>query len=222
MRASPSPFDSFQRLEPRERRVVAGGAVVSAMLLATVWLVVPFAQHWSRRDARLAAAREHWARLATLVTSTGRLRQMLEEARQGSAADTNRLIAGATPALAASALQDLVQRDAAQSAVQLERVDAAGEPHVDKPGLLAIPVQLQARGDLYGLVDFLDRLDRGAPLLVVDELTVDAGLDEGDDGAAVTAAARAPRQTLTWTLRLHGLYEGDGEEGGQRSPAETP
>jgi hypothetical protein len=208
MKASPSPFDLRRRLEPRERRVVAGGAIVSAILLATVWLVLPFAHHWSSREARLTAAREHWDRLATMVANTGRLRQTLEAARRASAADNDRVVAGATPALAASALQELVQRDAGQSAVQLERVDAAGEPHAERPGLLAIPVQLQARGDLYGLVDFLARLDHGSPLLVVDELTVNAGLDADDGDGVVATAVAGPRQVLTWTLRLHGLYDG--------------
>jgi general secretion pathway protein M len=196
MKASPSPSDILRRLEPRERRVVVGGAIVSAVLLVTVWLVVPFAQHWSARDAALTAARDRWTRLATLVGSTDRLKQTLDGTRRTTAADNEQLLAGATPALAASTLQSLVQRDAGESSVQLERVDAAGEPTADRPGLLAIPVQLSARGDVYGLVDFLARLEHGGPLLVVDELTVNA--DEGSD----------PRQALTWSLRLHGLYEG--------------
>jgi hypothetical protein len=213
MKASPSPFDSFRRLEPRDRRVIIAGAIASALLLATMWLIVPFVQHWSNREARLTAARDRWTRLTTLVASTGRLRQTLDAARQSSAVDTDRLLAGTTPALAASTLQELVQHDATQSAVQLERIDAAGEPHPDKPGLLAIPVQLQARGDLYGLVDFLARLEHGNPLLVVDELTVNAGLDGGGDDSddQITAVADAPRQSLTWTIRLHALYEGPAE-----------
>src|SRR2546426_5857478 len=44
-----------------------------------------------------------------------------------------------------------------ESSVQLDRVDVAGQPRADKPGLLATPVQLQGQGDIYGLVDFLDR-----------------------------------------------------------------
>jgi general secretion pathway protein M len=207
MKASPSPFDSFQRLEPRERRVIAVGAIVSAVLLATIWVIVPFAQHWASREGRLSAARERWTRLTTLVASTGHLRQTLDVARHASAGDSDRLAAGTTPALAASTLQELVQHDASQSAVQLERVDAAGEPHADKPGLLAIPVQLQARGNLYGLVDFLARLEHGSPLLVVDELTIDAGLDAAD----AAAVDDAPRRSLMWTVRLHGLYEGPTE-----------
>jgi Type II secretion system (T2SS), protein M subtype b len=213
MKASPSPFDTLRRLEPRERRVVAAGAIVSAAMLATVWLVLPFAQHWAARESRLAAARERWDRVATLVANTGRLRQTLDSARRASAADAGDIVAGATPALAASAIQDVLQRDATQSGVQLERVDAAGEPHADKPGLLAIPVQVQARGDLYGLAGFLARVEHGSPLLVADELTINAGLDEGegDNTRLVSTRAAGARQMLTWTLRLHGLYEGTAE-----------
>jgi hypothetical protein len=211
MKASPSPFDSFRRLKPRERRAVAAGAAVCATMLATVWLVLPFAQHWSSRTARVAAAQERWGRLATLVANSGRLRQTLESAKHASASDADRVIAGATPALAASSLQEMVQRDASESSIQLERVDAAGEPQADKSGLLAIPVELQARGDLYGFVAFLTRLEKDSPLLVIDEMTVNGGLDADDDPRAAAAAAEARRQTLTWTLRLHGLYEGPAE-----------
>lgn len=180
-------------------------------MLATVWLVLPFAQHWSSRAARVAAAQERWGRLATLVANSGRLRQTLEAAKHTSVSDEDRLVAGATPALAASSLQELVQRDATESSIQLERVDAAGEPQTDHSGLLGIPVELQARGDLYGFVAFLTRLEQGSPLLVIDEMTVNGGLDEDDDAQAAAAAANAPRQTLTWTLRLHGLYAGPVE-----------
>jgi hypothetical protein len=173
-----------------------------------IWLVVPFAQHWSSRDARLDASRARWQRLATLVATSGRLRTTLDAKRQATESDQSRLVDAATPALAASALQAALQSDADESGIQMERIDAAGEPHPDKPGLLAIPVQLQARGDLYGLVGFLTRLERGTPILVVDELNINPGLELGEDGAA---GASPTRQAITWTIRLHGLYEGSPE-----------
>jgi type II secretory pathway component PulM len=203
MKASLSLSDLARRLEPRERRVVVAGAIMSGVAVAIVCLVLPFAQRWTGRETRLAATQDRWVRLATLAASTGRLRLALDAALRTSGADQSRLISGATPALAASALQAVLQKDASQSAVQLERVDAAGDPQPDQPGLLAIPVQLQARGDLYALVDFLGRLETGAPLLVVDELTVDAGSDGGDDDGTVRADASSG---LAWTLRIHGLY----------------
>src|SRR3989454_744799 len=203
MRLLRSLSDTLRRLKPRERRVIAGGAIVSAAALVIVLGVVPFAHRWAAREAVYAASREQWMRLATLATSRDRLRRALDEHQRAFAADEARLVSGATPALAASMLQGLLQRYADESAVQLDRVDVAGQPRPDKPGLLAIPVQLQGQGDIYGLVDFLYRLERGEKLLVVDDLTLNAGF-----AWMPTPAFAGGRQSqrLTWSVRLHGLY----------------
>lgn len=203
MRVLPWLSATLQRLNPRERRVVAGGVLVSAAALVGVLLVGPLVQRWTARQTAYLAAREQWARLEILAASTERLRRALDEQRQALAGDQARLVTGATPALAASALQGLLQRYAGESAVQLDRVDVVAQPRPDKPGLLAIPVQLQGQGDIYGLVDFLYRLERGATLLVCDELTLNAGF-EGGGG----------RQSLSWSLRLHGLYGASAGGGG--------
>ena len=199
MRALPSPSDTLRRLNPRERRVVLGGAIVSATALVVVLVALPFAHRWGAREAAYGASREQWVRLATLAASTDRLRHALEEQKLAHAADEARLVTGATPALAASVIQGLLQRYADESSVQLDRVDVAGQPRPDKPGLLAIPVQLQGQGDVYGLVDFLYRLQHDEKLLVLDELSVNAGFVSSFQGGS-------GRQYLSWSLRLHGLY----------------
>src|SRR5436309_972942 len=193
------PFDTLRRLNPRERRVVLGGALVSATALVIVLVGLPLAHHWTAREAAHTASRERWLRLATLVASTDRLRWALDERKVAHAADEARLVTGATPALAASALQGLLQRYADESSVQLKRVDVASQPRADKPGLLATPVQLQGQGDIYGLVDFLYRLQHADKLLVLDELTLSAGF-------VGAFAGGIGQQNLSWSLRLHGLY----------------
>ncbi len=206
MRAFPSLSDSFRRLSPRERRVVLAGAIVSATALVVVLLVLPLAHRWAAREAAYAVSREQWVRLATLAASTDRLQRALNEQTLAFAADEARLVTGTTPALAASTLQGLLQRYADESAVQLDRVDVAGRPRPDKPGLLAIPVQLQAQGDIYGLVDFLYRLQRGEKLLVIDDLTLNAGYGMVLGATLWSGGGAGRSQSLTWSLRLHGLY----------------
>jgi type II secretory pathway component PulM len=201
MKALHSLFDSFRRLKARERRVVQGGLLVSAVAVLLVGVVLPVAHRWSARDAAYAATSEQWVRLATLTENADRLRAILAEQRVALAADEHLFVTGATPALAASTLEALVQRYADETAVQLDRVDAAGEPRPDRPGLIAVPVQLQARGDVYGLVDFLYRLEHGEKLIVIDELTLNGGFDAVED--------RGTAQTLSWTLKAHGLYAPD-------------
>src|SRR5437879_7043351 len=152
MRALPWLSDTLQRLNPRERRVVLGGAIVSASALLVVLVGLPLAHHWAAREAAYTASREQWLRLTQLVANTDRLRRALDERQRVHAADEIRLVTGATPALAASVLQGLLQRYGDESSVQLNRVDVASQPRAGQPGLLSIPVQLQCQGDLCGLV----------------------------------------------------------------------
>ncbi len=199
MKTSPWLSATLQRLNPRERRVVAAGAAVSAAALFIVLLVLPFAHQWVTREAAIAASREQWTRLQSLVSGESRLRRALDTVRLAQQSVRGRLLAGTTPAVAASNLQVLLQRYADESAVQLDRVDAVSEAEPSREGggggLLAIPVRLQVHGDVYGLVDFLYRLQHGEKLLVTDELGINAGL-----GSTLGS------QSLTWSVRLHGLY----------------
>ena len=207
MKALPWLSDTLRRLNPRERRVVLGGALVSATALVIVLIGLPLAHRWAVREAAYTASREQWLRLATLVANTDPLRQALDERKRAHAANQARLVTGATPALAASALQGLLQRYADESSVLLNRVDVASQPRSDQSGLLAIPVQLQGQGDIYGLVDFLDRLERGERLLALDELSLNAPFSMGYNPRFNPRFGNTPAY-LSWTLRLHGLYRG--------------
>ena len=179
-----------------------GGAAVSVTALLVVGVVLPFAHRWAVREADYAARRDQWTRLEALVANADRLREALAADRVAFAGASDRLVSGPTPALAASTLQGLLQRYATESAVQLDRVDVAADPRPEGSGLLAIPVQLQARGDIYGLVDFLYRVEQGDKLVVVDELTLNAGVD----GVDSPGEARGQPETMSWTLSVHGLY----------------
>ncbi|PYP72474.1 MAG: hypothetical protein DMD41_08860 [Gemmatimonadetes bacterium] len=201
--------DTFRRLNPRERRVVLGGALVSATALVLVLLGLPFAHRWAVREAAYRASREQWLRFAALTANTDRLRRALDERKLAHATGEARLVTGATPALAASALQGLLQRYADESSVQLNRVDVASQPRPAQPGLLAIPVQLQCQGDIYGLVDFLSRLEGGEKLLPLDELSLNAGYAMGYRSGSGPRRDKAP-QSFSWSLRLHGLYRAGG------------
>jgi Type II secretion system (T2SS), protein M subtype b len=184
--------------------VVIGGAIVSAVVLVIAGVVLPFTDHWAERETAYAASRDQWVRLSTLYASTDRLKHALDAQRVAFAADEDRLVAGATPALAASTLQNVVQQYAGESAITLQRIDVAGEASKDKPGLLSIPVELSGTSGVGGLVDFLSRLERGDKLLVLDEIEVNAGIDTPE--ASISDAGGQQQKTLTWTLKLHGLY----------------
>src|SRR3989441_1213635 len=83
--------DTLRRLNPRERRVVLGGALVSATTLVIVLVGLPFAHHWAVREAAYTTSREQWLRLSGLAASTDRLRRAVDERRRAHAADEARL-----------------------------------------------------------------------------------------------------------------------------------
>jgi len=201
--------DTLRRLNPRERRMVLGGALVSASALVIVLLGLPFARRWAVREAAYTASREQWLRFAALTGNTDGLRRAPVERKLAHAPDEARLVTGATPALAASSLQGLLQRYADESSVQLNRVDVASQPRPGQSSLLAIPVQLQCQGDIYGLVDFLSRLEHSEKLLALDELSVNAGFAMSNRSGSGPRPRKAP-QAFSWSLRLHGLYRAAG------------
>jgi hypothetical protein len=200
MRALRSHSAWLRSLSRRERSFVLVGAALVALALATTLLVLPAMDRWSARQEALAANVERRARLQALVGSEAGLRKALAERRQAQAGTMRLLLAGATPALAASNLQALLQQYAEESLVQLNRVDVAGQLKADRPGLASVPVLLQGQGDVYGLVDFLYRIQHGQRLLVIDEISVNTRSSYLQD----------KDQLLTWSLRAHGLYPESG------------
>ena len=194
MKALRSLSDWFRGLSRRERLFVAVGAVVSAGVLAVSLVVLPLIDRWSARESVHAANQERWSRLQTLVSGEKDLQRALAERRHADRGTAELLLTGATPALAASNLQVLLQQYAEESLVELNRVDVAGQPKLQGPGLMAVPVVLQGQGDIYGLVDFLSRVQHGPRLLAIEELAVN------------TRAALAQGDLLVWSVRAYGLY----------------
>jgi hypothetical protein len=192
--------DSFRRLSRREQRVVLGGAAVAATVLLVMFALLPLRERWTSEESTYAASRDRYVRLQTLVASERRLRQALEAQQQALRTSVGLLATGSTPALAASNLQALVQRYAEESVVQLDRIFVAGEAKADSLGLVSIPVQLQGQGDIYGLVDFLFRLQHGEKLLVIDDLTISSGLPQ-----------TGRQEFVVWSMTMHGLYASAGK-----------
>jgi len=191
----PSPSALFARLDPRERRVVLGGAALSAASLILVLAVMPLSARWSAREDSIAAKRQQLGRLTALVGSTGSVQRSVDSLRAERASRTGRVLTGDTPSLAAATLQELLRDYAEASRVDLEDVDVGGAPATDSTGLTAIPARLSADGDVHGLTELLWQIEHGEKLLIVDELRVIARTPRGDG-----------LQRLSWTIRLRGPF----------------
>lgn len=191
--------DWYRRLSARERRTLAAGALVSSLALLAVWVVLPYASRWQDREAAIAAQETRLMQLRTLVEGENAVRQNLASGQRARSALRRRLLTGSTPALAGSSLQARLQALADTSRVSLDRIDPMAEPGAAADhGLPAIPVRLSGKGDIHGLTSFLIGLQHGEKLLVVDELSVNAG----------DATGQRP-DLLVFSVRLHGAYSAE-------------
>jgi len=200
MKPSPWLSGTLGRLSRRERVVIAAGAGVSALALLAVLVAFPQVRHWVEREEQIAVRAERLARLEALVGREDTARQRLGELQRAQVGAGRQLLAGETAAVAASSLQLLLNRYAAESRVTLDGVDAVSRSG-EEGGITEIPARVAVRGDVYGLVDFLFYLQNGEKLLVVDDLRVNAG------------GVGQHRQMLTTSVSLHGYYRSHGGGG---------
>ena len=200
MKASASLSDWLARRSRRERRVLAAGAVAAGAILLLGIGVLPALRRWNDHRESIAITGERVRRLEALLAREAELKRALESERRAERG--GRLLAGITPAVAASNVQALVQRYAVESGVQLERVDVVGDPQPEEGGLSTIPVQMSGQGDIHGLVALLERVQYGEKLLIVDDLTVGSGATR-PDGVRV----------LTFAVRMRGAWAAPAESG---------
>jgi hypothetical protein len=180
-------------ISARERRTIVLGVVLTASTLALTYAVIPFARRWHAREQVIATETERLARLRGLVSNEARLQELALARSAALESGQQRLLAGRTPALAASAMQSLLQDFADQSQVSVSRLDVAGEPEVTPGTLPMIPATIAAVGDIHGITSLLSLMQHGALLLDIAELTV-----------RPNPALRG--ELLQLTVKLHGAY----------------
>ncbi len=166
------PSVTGRGLEPRERRTIAAGAGVIAVAAMVVLGILPAARRWSEREQLISATRERLARLESIA---GRESGLVDAARAWDARLDEagvRVVRARTVALAASGLQSLVRDYASSSVVSVTRLDAAGLPVVREGTAMALPATISAQGDIYGVADFLRRLQHGPWLLEITDLSI--------------------------------------------------
>jgi hypothetical protein len=138
-----------------------GGIAATVAVAVLLWSVFELpSQHQRARSVRVRLAE-----LDRLIGLESELRDTLR-AWQGSSGREARISAGRTVAAVSADLQAVLQEYADGAALSLQSLDASGETRSDEQ-LQWLPLAVSARGDIYGVVDFLDQLQRGERLMVV-------------------------------------------------------
>lgn len=173
----------------REQRTVLWGAVIVVLALFVVRVAVPFVQAAQQREARIDVAADRLAQLRGVAAQQGALAQAADVAERELAGAPRRVLHATSAALAASALQSLLQNATDGAGMVVNRVDVSPDAATgDVAGSLAVV------GDIHGLATLLATLERGPRVVVVEKLSVtqNSALRGAPDVLQVTLAVRAP------------------------------
>lgn len=155
-------------------------------------VMLPTVARWRDREALIDGLRRQRGQLVSLAAH----HEALATSATARAAVVDglpvRLIQGRTPVLAASALQALLQDYASASRVSVTRLDVVTASDSTSAGDPTIPASIAAVGDIYGLADFLSRVERGNRLLEVSELSVSSNAALRGELLQISLLIRAP------------------------------
>jgi type II secretory pathway component PulM len=157
-------------LSRRERTIVVVGVAGLALVLGWLFVVEPLTEQ-TRLTAELVPGRSQvLSRRLDLLARKDTIAKDLETTNADIEKTSERFLAEAAPAVAASELQKLTKDMAAQANTEIrsERI----LPPVERGEILEIPVEIAVSGEIRQLVDLLAKLEGAQKLLTVQDLRV--------------------------------------------------
>ena len=155
----------------RRERMIVGGALVVLVIVGVWLLIVEPIRERNAITAELVPVREEvLSRRRDLVARKGALTAELQAIDQRIEKLSARFLTAATPAVAASELQNITKgmATAAKTETRSERILTP----VERGELLEIPVEIAVSGEIRQLVDLLNRLETSPKLLRVQDLKI--------------------------------------------------
>ncbi len=165
----------------RERRVVIGGAIVTALAFLLTYGVKPFVRDWQSRESAIAMERARVAYFETLLARTASLEADAAASERTLSAQARRVLHARSSTLAASATQTYLQDMADASSLVVTRLEVSADDTVgvdtsDAPraaaGASHVPVTMSAYGDIAGAAAYLNFLGSGPRVVSLDRLTL--------------------------------------------------
>jgi Tfp pilus assembly protein PilO len=157
-------------LSTRERAIIGGAMFLGILVLGWLYVVEPIREKNELTADLVPVRQELLARRRQLVERKSTIAAELQAVDQRIEALWGRLLTAATPAVAASELQNIVKEIAggAQMETRSERI----LPPVDRGELLEIGVEIAVSGEIRQLVDLLTRVENSPKLLRVQDVKV--------------------------------------------------
>lgn len=164
-------------------------AAILLLLPLTVWalLLRPLTVPYAEARSGLEESRQRLTRYRDIAAASDVIGAAIAEARAEQIA-SGAFLVGETDALAAAALQDTIGAIAADAGSDVRSVQSL--PAATENGLVRIRLRAQLVTDTAGLVDILEAIETGRPLLFVDDFKLRTRLERTrDDGNGLEVAS---------------------------------
>ncbi len=172
------------QLSPRDRFALRLGTTVLLPALVVGFVLIPLRERQRVVSAAVESERGLLARELALVAQTEDLRRRKEDGQRALAEQASRLFLmaeGAEPGREPEAVLDFVGLAAAESNVSILESRVVGGDSLGA-GLGVVTLELVAQSDLQGVLELLQRLERGPKLIGISSLRLEAvgGVEQAD------------------------------------------
>lgn len=161
----------MRALAPRERRTVIVGLLIVLPSLLWVYGVRPYRASLDEARAEIAAERDLLARELALLEDAERYPAAYRTADSALARAAPRLFDETDDVLATARLTSYVAGQALGSRVLLQEAEAQATQRT-RDGIRRLQIEIRAESDTEGVLRFLNALERGSKLIVVDRVSL--------------------------------------------------
>ena len=155
----------------RERRTLAVCGLILAIAVAGEAAVKPYLATLRSVSERADRERDMLVREQRLLAEATTYPERFPRAEAALLAEAPRLFGAPDLATASAALVNYVSVHGIRHRVFVQQ-SATGEPEQGSGGVASIHVELQAVGDLQGILEFLQALESGSKLLTIERLAI--------------------------------------------------
>jgi hypothetical protein len=205
-----------RRISPRERRTILIGMTLVLPALLWIYGVRPYREALAESRAEVAMQRDLLARELALLQDAERYPAAYRTADSALLRAAPRLFDESDDVLATARLTSYVAGQALGSRVLLQEAESRPAQR-SRDGIRRLQVEIRAESDTEGMLRFLNSLERGAKLVVVDEISL-----EREERSLARGRPPVGILVLRATLSGFALVDSTGLRGGSAALARGP
>ncbi len=192
----------WQRLSKREKGMVALTLFILALVVGRYLIFVPVMERRERVKTELELQPQRLEKNLRYIDKKGEIMADLEKARAELKAFEPSLLAGDTPSVSASDLQQAVQGLASKEGTQVISTRVLN-PEV-MGSFTKIPIQLEIGGQIEQIANMVRGIETAERLLVINEINIRSLIQPGVARAQAQAQPPQVQQNLRVSLTVSG------------------